>query len=247
MRRLGVVLLLAFGLVAAGCSGAEGQRAQQLLEQAQAAERNVRSATFDVEVNATFDGQKVGMSLRGGGYTKGARAGDMFIEAKASGALGGFDFGVISQGDQAYLNMNGTWRRMPRPASMTVQTSGDLGSAAFLQLARYVKKVNVLEHQLFNGEPTSTISGTVDTAGLVAAMAKLNGVTELAGDSAPDLSQLADHLGDTRATILISERTHLVAGAVVSLSLEAQGKKVDLQLIYRLSDVNKPVQFPPHA
>lgn len=245
MRRLLALLFLALGLVASGCLGADGKRAQELLMQAQAAEKNLASATFELELNATFDGQQVGMRMRGGGYMKGSRAGDMFLQADASGALGAFGFGFIALGDRAYMNMNGEWSEMPLPASIkTKSSSQNLGSAAFLELARYVKKIRVAQGVVVNGEPTTTISGTVDTSGLVNAMAKLNDVSALAGDSAPDLSQFADHLGDTHATIAISDRTHLVTGAVVDLGIEAEGKQVDLQLIYRLRDVNQPVRFP---
>jgi hypothetical protein len=244
MRGLVTLLLAALGLVASGCAGAEGQRAQELLSQAQAAESTLESATFELELDATFDGQRVGMTMRGGGYMKGKRAGDMFVEATSSGAFAGFDFGVVAVGNRAHLRMNGDWRALPRPASLRQETSQDLGSAALLELARYVKKVNVTEHQFIDGEPTAIVSGTVDTAGLVNAMAKLNGVAGLAGDSAPNVSDFADSLGDTRATLALSEKTHLVRAAVVSISAEAQGKKVDLQLVYRLRDVNKPVRFP---
>lgn len=245
MRRLLALLLVALGLVASGCVGSEAKRAQELLVQAQAAEENLESATFELELNATFDGQQVGMRMRGGGYMKGSRAGDMFVQANASGALGGFDFGFVARGDRAYMNMNGDWSEMPLPASIkTKSSSQNLGSAAFLELARYVKKIKVAPGGLVNGEPTTTISGTVDTAGLVKSLATLNGLSELAGDSAPDLSKFADDLGDTHAVIAISDRTHLVTGAVVDLSIEAEGKQVDLQLVYRLSDVNRPVRFP---
>jgi hypothetical protein len=245
MRRLLALPLIALGLVAAGCSSAEGQRAQELLMQAQAAEQNLRSASFELELNATLEGRQVGMTMRGGGYMKGRRAGDMFLEASSSGALPGFDFGFMAVDKRAYLNMNGGWTEMPFPASLQTQASSQsVGSAAFLELAQYVKKVKVAPGGIVDGDPTTTISGTVDTAGLVSAMAKLQGVTQLAGESAPDISQFADHLGDTRAAIAISDRTHLVTGAVVHVTIDAQGKQVDLQLVYRLRDVNKTVRFP---
>jgi hypothetical protein len=44
--------------------------------------------------------------------------------------------------------------------------------------------------------------------------------------------------------LAISERTHLIRGAVVNLTFDAEGTKVDIQLVYRLRDVNKPVRFP---
>lgn len=248
MRRLLVLPLVAFGLLAAGCYGAEGKQAQELLVQAQAAEKNLKSAAFELELNAKFDGQAVGVAVSGGGYMKGPRAGDVFLQANSSGAFDGLDFGFMAIGKHAYLKVENGWESMPIPVSLQTQSrSQNIGSAAFLELARYVKKINVSPGGIVDGEPTTTISGTVDTAGLVEAMAKLSDVSKLAGDSAPDLSQLADQLGDTHAVIAISDRTHLVVGAVVDLSVEAQGKRFELQLIYRLRDVNKPVRFPDRS
>lgn len=248
MRRLLALLLVALGLVGAGCFGAEAKQAQELLARAQEAEKNLRSAAFELELNAKFDGQQVGMAMRGGGYMKGPRAGDMFLQADSSGELDKFGFGFVTVGKRAYLNTDGAWKAMPVPTSITMKTSSQsIGSAAFLELARYVKKINVSPGGIVDGDPTTTISGTVDTAGLVGAMRKLGDVSKLAGDSAPDLSQLADYLGDTHAVIAISDRTHLVVGAVVDLSIEAQGQRFELQLVYRLRDVNKPVRFPDYS
>ena len=248
MRRLVTLVLVAFVAIAAGCSGAEGERAQELLLQAEAAEQNVRSASFEVELTALYDGQQLALTLRGGGYSKGKRAGDMFVEASTSGALGVYDFGFVANRGSLSMRTNGDWQRLPASAaaraSLGTVGSRDLGSAAFLELARYVKSVRVTEGQIVNGESTATISGTIDTAGLVEAMVKLEGLSELTGGAAPDLSELSDHVGDTHAAIAISERTHLIRGAVVNLTVDAEGKKVDIQLVYRLRDVNKPVRFP---
>jgi hypothetical protein len=251
LRRASALVLAAFALVAAGCSGAEGQRAQELLQQAEAAQQNVRSATFELELTATFEGQAVGATLRGGGYWKGTRAGDMFFEATTSGALGAYDFAFVANKGRMAMKTGGRWETMPGSAavrsSLGTVGSRDLGSAAFLELARYVKKVRVTEGQIVNGEPTATISGTIDTAGLVEGLAKLQGLSELAGGAAPDMSELTKYLGDTRAAIAISERTHLIRGAVVNLTVDAEGRQIDLQLVYRLRDVNKPVRFPSGA
>jgi hypothetical protein len=172
----------------------------------------------------------------------------MFVEASTSGALGAYDFGFVANRGRLSMRTNGIWQRLPASsavsASLGTVGSRDLGSAAFLELARYVKSVRVTEGQIVNGEPTATISGTIDTAGLVGAMVKLEGLSALTGGAAPDLSELSDHVGDTHAAIAISERTHLIRGAVVNLTVDAEGKNVDIQLVYRLRDVNKPVRFP---
>ncbi len=44
--------------------------------------------------------------------------------------------------------------------------------------------------------------------------------------------------------LTIDEGTHLLRRALVTLSMEAQGKKLELELRYRLTSSNKPVKLP---
>ena len=42
----------------------------------------------------------------------------------------------------------------------------------------------------------------------------------------------------------IDESTHLLSTALVTLSMDVQGKKLELELRYRLTSSNKPVKLP---
>ena len=45
--------------------------------------------------------------------------------------------------------------------------------------------------------------------------------------------------------LTIDESTHLLSSALVTLSMDVQGKKLELELRYRLTSSNQPVKFPP--
>lgn len=242
LSRLALVLVV--GLVATGCAGADGRRAQELLAQAEAAETRLTSASYELELSVSAEGQNVKLMMDGGAYLKGKRAGDQVLSLRAGGLLGGMDFQFVSLGGQAHVRMDGRWQRLPASLSARGAAAQGFGSGAFLELARYVKDVRVEEGKLVNGEPTASVAGTIDTAGLVKAVMRLNGFSKLTGGAAPDLGELVEHLGDTHAVLAISERTHLVRAAVVDLTIEQDGKKVVVQLVYRLRSANQPVRIP---
>jgi hypothetical protein len=238
-------LFLALALLGAGCAGGpDAQRAQELLARAQAAESRVTSATYELELAVSAEGKDVTIALTGGGYLKGKRAGDQYLRGSVTGALGNVELEFVSLGRRAYARLGGNWQAIPRPVIPSAAGQQGFGSAAFLELSRYVLDVRVTEDQFLAGEPSATIAGTIDTAGLVKAAARLDGFSQLVGEAAPQLSEVAEHLGDTSAVLVISERTHLVRAAVIDLTIEQDGKELELRLIYRLRGVNKPVQMP---
>ena len=59
-----------------------------------------------------------------------------------------------------------------------------------------------------------------------------------------DLEQLRDHLGDARATLFVSDRTHLVVGGLITLEIEVDGNELSFDVSYRLTSINRPVRFP---
>jgi hypothetical protein len=245
LARLSV--LFATALVAVGCGGGpDAQRAQELLAQAQAAESRITSARYDVELIITADGKQVGVTLTGGAYVRGRRAGDQHLRGYVSGAPLDLEFEFVAVGKRAYIRGGGLgWQAVPRPAGPTTAGGGDhLGSAALRELARYVTDVRVTEGELLGGEPTARISGTVDTEGLVKAAAQLDEFSKLVGDAAPSLSRFAEHLGDTHVILLVSERSQLLRAMLLDLTIEHEGKTAEVQVIYRLRDVNEPVRIP---
>lgn len=236
MRRL-AVLALALPALAA-CSGEQGERAEQLLTRAQAAQSRLSSATFEARMNFTIDGQVFGLVVDGGGYMKGPRAGDG-IFAMHTEDVPGVNFnleGVVRHG-QVSMNVNGRRFSMPAPASAKQQFDW---SGTMLDLAGYVKQVRVHEGRVAHGEFGSTITGVIDTEELLEALAGLQPLARAAGRSAPGLGDLAN-IGDIRAAVFVAERTGLIRSAVISLTMKAKGKTAKIDFTYRLKSTNTKI------
>lgn len=103
-------------------------------------------------------------------------------------------------------------------------------------LAQFVKRVKVYEHRVVNGERGATVAGVIDTEAMVKTAAKLT-----AFGAAANFEDAAGKLGDIHAALFVSERTGLIRSAVITMSLEAQGKKADVELTYRLESTNRAV------
>ena len=82
-RVLALLLATAAAIVAAGCTGRDAQEAQQLIAESQAAFASVRSATFTVRLTMTGGPEELTLSMSGGGYARGKRAGDVYMLATA--------------------------------------------------------------------------------------------------------------------------------------------------------------------
>jgi hypothetical protein len=237
VRRL-AVLALAVPVLAA-CSGEQGERAEQLLTRAEAAQARLSSATFDARMSFSIEGQTFGLVLDGGGYMKGRRAGDAIFRMRTEGVPGGASVNlqaVIRRG-RASMSVNGRSFSMPAPA--TAQGQFDW-SKTVVDLARYVKEVRVHEGRVVNGERGATITGVIDTKELLKAVAGLQPLAEAAGQSTPDLDDLMD-VGDIRAAVFVAERTGLIRSAVVSLTIKADGEKAKIDFTYRLKSTNTTV------
>jgi hypothetical protein len=236
MRRLAVLALAVPALAA--CSGEQGERAEQLLTRAQAAQGRLSSATFGARMNFTIDGQAFGLVVDGGGYMKGPRAGDA-IFAMHTEDVPGVNFnleGVVRRG-QVSMSVNGQRFSMPAPASAKQQFDW---SGTMLDLARYVKQVRVHEGRVAHGEFGATITGVIDTEELLEALAGLQPLARAAGRSAPDLGDLAN-VGDIRAAVFVAERTGLIRSAVISLAMNAKGKTAKIDFTYRLKSTNTKI------
>lgn len=238
MRRLAVLALAVLPLAA--CSGEQGERAQQLLTRAQTAQARLTSATYEARLNVSMDGQKFSLVIYGGAYLKGRRAGDQILSLRAEGVpgTGSFDARMLIRGRRASMTMNGQRFSMPLTASTKQQFDW---SSTMVGLTRYVKRVKVLEGRVVNSEPGATITGVIDTAGLLKAFMKLDSLKRFAGPSAPKVDGLADHLGDVRVALFVAQRSGLIRSAVVNLGIDADGKKAELELTYRLASTNREI------
>ena len=233
---LRLVTMLAAASLLAGCSTEEGMRAQTLLQQAEAAQANLRTSTFDGSLGISADGMKIQMLFDGATSKDGE-----WFSMRTSGVPNGGDMAmqVLVRGGRAWMKIGNRWQSMPVPAD--AGANGTLSGEAFQQLARYVEDVRVTEHQLIQGKPVTTIAGEIDTAGLIESFAKLG---PLAEGTSFDLSKLGLDIGDIRAVLTIDERTQLLDSAFVSFAMSAEGKSIEIELRYRLASANKPIRLP---
>jgi len=234
-----LVTILGAALLLTGCSTEEGRRAQALLQQAEAAQQALESSTFEGALSFAYGGENVSMQFRGA-----TSGGGEWFAMRSSGIPDGGDFSmqVLVHGGRAWTNLGSGWES--GPATSELGSGGTMSAAAFQQLARYVKDVRVTEHQLIGGRLMTTIGGEIDTAGMIGAVTKLGSVAGGVEGLSLDFSELGIDFGDIEAVLTIDERTHLLDSAFVAFSVGARGEQVELELRYRLTSANEPVQLP---
>jgi len=233
---LAIVLPAAFAL--AGCSTAEGQRAQELLLAAETAQAQLRSSSFEGGLSFALSGQRVELRFEGAGSKQ-----QGYLSMRSSGLPGAtVDLQIVVRGEQIWMELDGRWQKLPAAAGPDLG-SASLGPAAFAELARHVKAVRVSEGQVVDGRPVSVVAGEIDTAGLIGALSRLDRLGDL-NPSGLDLKELGSELGDIEAVLTIDERTGLLTSALVTLSIDAAGEPVEVTLNYRLTGANQPVRVP---
>lgn len=248
MRRLLALLAaLAAATVAAGCVGPDGDEALRLLRDADAAQQALRSAAFDLSVEAGVPGQTLAMQVSGQTVLRGERAGDAYVSLTGSGLPGLSSVELVSRDGRAFLRAGGPWQAIPVPAGEPQATDPRVAeltsSLARLELERYVTAVSVSPGPQLDDEPTRQIVGGIDTEAL------LDGVLARAAQAlgpqagpVPDLTQV--EISETTVLLVVGERTHLVRQALVTLTLAAEGEQGTLTLRYALRAPNGEVELP---
>lgn len=196
--------------------------------------------SYEMRMTFGLDGQRASLVLDGGSYLKGRRAGDQVMTMRLEGLPGmsGMNMQMLLRGQRMRMSVNGQTFSAAVPASARQQYDW---SSTMLELARYVKDVHVREGRVVNGERGSTVSGVLDTEGLLKAASKLQSLSQASGQAAPDMSDLAENVGDTHAALFIASRTGLIRSAVIGVSMETAGKKIALDVTYRLKSVNRTI------
>lgn len=245
------VLVAALSLAGAACSTADGQRAVELLERAQAAQEEIESATFGVRVWGEVEGQRVEVRMDGGGYLQGERAGDFYLRGRVEvPGTPPTSFQLVTAGGSAFVELGGVWQELPAPAQPSAAETDALeAQLAGFDFTRYVTDVRVTSGTEFLGEPVTKIVGVVDTAGLFEGLlGELGGFEGLGGFADAGLAdEVRKHLGDTRAVLYVSDVTNLLRAALVTIAFEDQGQTFELHLDYALRTVDEPVEIPTPA
>jgi hypothetical protein len=233
MRRiLALLVVTAVAAVAPGCSGADAEEAQALLVQSNAAFAEVRSATFTARMSLTGGPQELSMTMSGGGYAHGKRAGDFYVLA-TSDSLGFGDLVLVSRSGRVSMSVDGH----PVGEAPLPNTTAE-NPIQLVDFSQYVKDVNVEHGKLIDGEPMTKLTGVIDTAGL--AKGALADVTGAGGDGL-DLSK---SLGDTRIVIYLSEATHLPMRGLVDVPMDVAGDKIVMHLDFAYTSYDQKVEFP---
>jgi hypothetical protein len=150
---------------------------------------------------------------------------------------------LVRRGSRITIRSMGQTQEVPVPEQF--KTSKEVwGSFDSLDLTSCVKKVDVAEGRSLNGEPATRIAGKIDPLCAFEAVSTISGLGQNAG-STPDLRQLRDHVvGNARATLFVSDRTHLLVGGLITLEIDVDGNELSFDVSYRLTSINRPVRFP---
>jgi hypothetical protein len=228
-RAIALLSLAALVVVQTGCSGADAREAEELLAQSEAAFAQVKSTTFSARISVTGGPQEFAMTMKGGGYSRGKRAGDFYMAATAENLPFG-ELAVTSRDGRVSMTLDGS------PMGNAPIPDADQNLLAFADFSQYVKDVTVEHGKLVDGESMAKVSGVIDTAGL--AQGLLGDVT---GGSGLNLS---DALGDTHLVLYLSETTHLPMRGLIDMPIEVGGQKIEMHVDFAYTSYNERVEFP---
>ena len=230
MRRSAALLvLIVTAVAAAGCSGADAREAEELLAQSDAAFAQVKCTTFTARISMTGGPEEFAMTMTGGGYSRGKRAGDFYMVATAENLPFG-DLAVTSRDGHVSMTLDGS------PIGNAPIPDAQQNPLEFADFSQYVKDVTVEHGKLIDGESMAKLSGVIDTAGL--AQGLLGDVT---GGSGLDLS---DALGDTHLVLYLSETSHLPKRGLIDMPIEVAGQKIEMHVDFAYTSYNEHVEFP---
>ena len=242
-RALCLLLPTSAAFLLSACSGADAQRATELLAQSQAAQAGIRSATYDARLSISQGSKTYTLVMTGGGYLKGPRAGDQVLSMQGEGLPVPLNVGLVMSRGRAFVRANGAWQSFALPSGQTNDTSSNWAGLSG-QLTRYVKDVDVRENQVVAGERGTMVAGVVDTAGALKALSGLDAFSRATGGAAPIFDEVRKRFSDMRVVLFISSRTHLVRSMVINLEIKLDDGTAKIQMLYSLRSVNQPVSIP---
>jgi hypothetical protein len=226
MRYLVLVLAAA---VLAGCSPADAEKAQDILQKAQQAQAALTSESFLMKMSFTYEGQSAEIDVQGAGYVK---SGDFWMTMTGSvpGTTTPLSMAIVRRGGLVRMRLNGRTQELPL-AQAKQQLGGTADQFAQLtELARYVKDGSVSETD-FQGRPADKLVGVLDTQALLAGASGL-------------FAHAGLHLGDLRVVLYVPRDTQLVEAMLADVTASAGGKSVTMHLSLGITGVDQPVAFP---
>ena len=233
MRLLLVLLaLIPLPIVATACTGADAQKAQDLLEQSRVAAQSVSSEGFTMKISMNAAGQAAQVDAQGGMILKGAGAGDFFATmTTTTPGIPSQNVVMIKRGRSLQMRLNGVTRSLPVPTGMKPQAAAGFDLNA---ITPYVKDVSVTTLDV-NGRTEDEVTGTLDGNALL---------SNLPGLSKGLLSKVGASIGDIKVQLFIPRDTHLVETALLGMTMHAAGQTLNMNMSYAVTSVNQPLTFP---
>jgi hypothetical protein len=235
VRRLVVLLALSIlPVVASACTGADAQKAENLLSQSRTAAQSVQSEGFTMKVNVDAAGESAVVEVQGGMILKGTDAGDFY--ATTSTAMPGsapVDVVMVKRGSSMRLRMNGVTHTVPVPANMQSSSAGAAGFDVNA-ITPFVKDVTVSTLEV-GGRTEDEVVGTLDGDALL---------KSLPGVSAGLLSTVGASLGDIKVQLFIPRDSHLIETALLDMTAHVEKQTLHMSMSYAVTSVNKPLTFP---
>jgi hypothetical protein len=225
MRKLTLALvLLAAAVAASGCAGAEGRKAEALLDESN--EAFTALATYRLGGVMTMETPigNIGFEI--------AADVDQTEEAMAmtmsSPELPGATVQMVVRGDAFWMSTGGSgWQPLPDPPA------GMTGAEQF-DLLPHVKDVEVDEGKTVDGEAAVKITGVLD----------LDSFAEGFMAGLPEGADIDASFGDTRIVVYLSERTKLPLRMLLDQSIEIEGESMDMHMDLAVTNMNEPVEIP---
>jgi len=233
MRLLLVLLaLISLPLVATACTGADGQKAEDLLAQSRIAAQSVSSEGFTMKVSMDAVGKSVEVDAQGGMILKGTGAGDFFATmVTAAPGIPSQDIVMVKRGGSLRMRLNGVSHSVSLPAGMKPQAAAGFDLNA---ITPYVKDVSVTTLDV-NGRTEDEVTGTLDGDALL---------SNLPGVSKGLLSNLGASLGDIKVQLFIPRDSHLVETALLDMTMHVAKQSLHMSMSYAVTSVNQPLTFP---
>jgi hypothetical protein len=233
MRLLLVLLaLIPLPIFATACTGADAQKAQDLLAQSRVAAQSVSSEGFTMKISMDAIGKSVQVDAQGGMILKGTDAGDFFATmATTIPGVPSQDIVMVKRGGSLRMRLNGVSHSVSLPAGMKPQAAAGFDLNA---ITPYVKDVSVTTLDV-NGRTEDEVTGTLDGDALL---------SNLPGVSTGLLSKLGASLGDIKVQLFIPRDTHLVETALLDMTMHMAKQSLHMSMSYAVTSVNQPLTFP---
>jgi hypothetical protein len=231
-RPSALIALAVLPLALVACTGADAQKAQDLLTQSQAAAQSVRSEAFTMKMQLESGSNSIGVGVRGGMILKGPRTGDFYATMNSDAAsVAPVDVVMVKRGAAIQMRVNGATQSVSLPAGTKPAAAAGFDLNA---ITPYVKDVSVSTVDV-NGRTEDNVTGTIDGNALL---------ENLPGVSAGLLSKLGGSLSDIKVSLLIPRDSHLVETALIDMTMHVAKQSMHMTLSYVVTSVNEPLTFP---